>query len=257
MRQLIHFAVAVVFACALASTAQAQYYGGASPSDLLGYRSGAGHYYNRSLSSKVRSNAARRRTSPPRPANGKTGPRSSPSNIPTSTPHTPAGPTTFRPVAPMLAPQQLAAKASAEQKEVEKFYSDLLEDYKALARQKGLPQNDVARAASFALAVSHDVYSGDGRELSQRQLDGLREQMREVLSEDADFQRLSDREKQELFEGYAILGMYISTLYDGARRSNHQKGIEQLRQVARTHLEETFGVRVENLTFTDSGVDYK
>ncbi|MET0646042.1 MAG: DUF6683 family protein [Pyrinomonadaceae bacterium] len=255
---MIHLTLAVVFACALAVPARAQYYGGASSSDLLGYRSSAGHYYGRSLGSKVRSNAARRRGQPPpRPATAKSGPLSSPNKTPVSTPRASAGPTTFQPVAPMLAPRQLAAKASAEQKEVEKFYSELLEDYKALARRKGLPQNDVARAASFALAVSHDVYSGEGRELGQRQLEGLREQMREVLSEDADFQRLSDREKQELFEGYAILGMYISTLYDGARRANHQKGIEQLRQMARTHLEETFGVPVERVTFTDAGVDYK
>lgn len=260
MKFLTYFALAFAAACATPAPAAAQTYGGASSSDLLGYRSSAGHYYNRSLGSKVRSRAARRRTTP-RPQ-----PRRAPSTKPgttTGAPTRPAsstqpapGPTTFNPVAPMLAPHQLAAKMPAERKETEEFYAGLLQTYREMLRERGLPENDVARAASFAVSVSYNVYS-DGRFLTEQQLAGLREQMREVFSEDQEFQSLSDRDKQELYESYAIIGMFLSSIYDGARKANHQKGLEQMRHLARTHLQETFGAPAEQLAFTDDGVKYK
>lgn len=260
MRLLTYFALAAAAVGALAAPTAAQTYGGASSSDLLGYRSSAGHYYNRSLGSKVRSNATRRRTrpqtqTPQRPSGGKPTTTGTPTRPASSTRPSP-GATTFNPVAPSVAPQQLAAKVTAERKETEQFYAGLLEAYRGMLRERGLPENDVARAASFAVSVSYSVYS-DGRFLSEQQLAGLREQMREVFSEDAEFQRLSDRDKQELYESYAIIGMYLSSIYDGARKAGHQKGVEQMRHLARTQLEETFGAPAEQLAFTDDGVKYK
>lgn len=229
----MHFTVATAFVCALSTTVLSQTYGGASSSDLLGYRSSAGHYYNRSLGSKMRSQI-KRRSSQKRPAT--------------------TGTTTFRPVAPMLAPQQLAAKAGKDAKEIERYYAELLEQYKELSQLKKLPENDVARAASFAVIVSHDVYSASG-DLSERQIEALREQMREVIAGDAEFQQLSDRQKQELYEGYAILGMYLS----GAKalKTDNPALTAELRRMAQTFLEETFNAPVDQLVFTHSGVEYK
>ena len=260
MRLLTYSALAFAAACALAAPTAAQTYGGASSSDLLGYRSSAGHYYNRSLGSKVRSNASRRRASTrprtqPRPTGTKPGTTTVPTR-PTSSASPIPGPTTFTPVAPMVAPQALAARVPTDKKQTEDFYASLLGSYRDLVREKGAPENDVARAASFAVSVSYSIYN-DGRFLTPQQIDGLRAQMREVFSEDEEFQRLSDRDKQELYESYAIIGMYISSVYDGARKANHQKGIAQMRHLAQTQLEETFGVPVGQLDFTDDGVKYK
>lgn len=253
MRLLSYFVLAGAAACALAAPAGAQTFGGASSSDLLGYRSSAGHYYRRSLGSKVRSNAARRKGQQQRPTTGKPG-QPSPQTHPASSPRPAAGTTTFRPVAPMLVPRQFAARAPAEREEAERFFAKLLEEYREIMRSKGLPANDVARAASFLVAISHDVYS-DGGKLGPGQLDGLREQMREVFAEDAEFQRLSDREKQELFEGYAIIGMYLSGV--SASKGDDREWLAQMRRLARTQLEETFGVSVDKLVFTNDGVKYK
>jgi hypothetical protein len=254
MRLMTYFVLAGAAACALAAPAGAQTFGGASSSDLLGYRSSAGHYYRRSLGSKVRSNAARRQgQQQQRPAAGKPG-RQSTQTRPASSPRAAAGATTFRPVAPMLVPRLLAERAPAEREKAERFFAGLLEEYREIMRGKGLPPNDVARAASFLVAISHDVYGGGGK-LGPGQLDGLREQMREVFAEDAEFQRLSDREKQELFEGYAIVGMYLSGV--PASRGDDREWLAQMRRLARTQLEETFGVSVDRLVFTNEGVKYR
>ncbi len=250
---MIRLALTAAFVCVMAAPASAQSYGGASSSDLLGYRSSAGHYYRRSLGSKVRSNAARRQGQQQRPSAGTPG-RQSPRARPASAPRAAAGTTTFKSVAPMLVPQQLAARAPAEREEAERFFAKLLEEYREIMRRKGLPPNDVARAASFLVAISHDVYS-DGGDLGPSQLDGLREQMREVFAEDAEFQRLSDREKQELFEGYAIIGMYLSGV--SASKGDDREWLAEMRRLARTQLEETFGVPVDRLVFTDEGVKYR
>lgn len=166
--------------------------------------------------------------------------------------HPAAGPTTFRPVAPMLVPRQLAATTPDKRAEAEKFYVEMLEGYGEILRRKGLPQNDVARAASFAVIVSHDVLKGS--DLTEAQVEGVRRQMRRVFAEDEEFQRMGDRAKQELYESYAIIGMMISSLYDGAVRANHRQGVEQLRRMSRVQLEEAFGVPVEQLSFTNDGV---
>jgi hypothetical protein len=254
MRLMTYLVLSGAAACALAAPAGAQTFGGASSSDLLGYRSSAGHYYRRSLGSKVRSNAARRQgQQQQRPSAGKPS-QPSPRTRPASSARAAAGTTTFKSVAPALVPRQLAARAPAEREEAERFFAKLLEEYREIMRRKGLPANDVARAASFLVAISHDVYS-DGGDLGPAQLDGLREQMREVFAEDAEFQRLSDREKQELFENYAIIGMYLSGV--PASRGDDREWLAEMRRLARTQLEETFGVPVDRLVFTDEGVKYR
>lgn len=253
MRLTTYFILAGAAACVLAAPAGAQTFGGASSSDLLGYRSSSGHYYRRSLGSKVRSNAARRKGQQQRPTTGKPG-QQSPQTRPVSSPRPAAGATTFKPVAPALVPRQLAARAPAEREEAERFFTRLLEEYREIMRSKGLPPNDVARAASFLVASSHNVYSVGG-DLAPGQLDGLREQMREVFAEDAEFQRLSDREKQELFEGYAIIGMYLSGVK--ASDSGDREWLAQMRRLARTQLEETFGAPADKLVFTNDGVKYR
>jgi hypothetical protein len=166
------------------------------------------------------------------------------------------GTTTFNPVAASIVPRRLAAKTPAHREEAERFFVELLSTYRDLLREKGAPENDVARAASFAVANSYSVYNG-GRFLTERQLAGLREQMHEAFTEDLQFQRLTNREKQELYESYAITGMYVSAMYDGASKDGDRKVLGWMRELARTQLEETFGVSVSRINFTDGGVEYR
>lgn len=167
-----------------------------------------------------------------------------------------AGTTTFRPVAAMLLPSKLAAATPDERAGAEQFFAKLLSGYKDLVRQKGAPANDVARAASFMIISSHDIYE-DGRPLTEAQRDALREQMRDVFAGDAGFQQRSDREKQEIFESYAIMGMYLGTISQGAQQQGDAAKLAELRGLARKQLEETFGVPVSRLSFAESGVEIR
>lgn len=169
-----------------------------------------------------------------------------------------AGPTTFRPVAASIMPRRLAermAKTQAERPELEKFFGGLLETYKEMAREKGAPLNDVARASSFAVGASYDVYN-DGRLLGTRPFEAMREQMRAALAVSQKFQTLDDRRRQEMYETYVIVGMFVSSMYESAVKSNNPTLAAKMRELARVQLEESFGVPVARLRFTDNGVKF-
>lgn len=166
------------------------------------------------------------------------------------------GTTTFRPVAAMLLPSKLAAATPDERAAAEQFFAKLLNGYKDLVRQRGAPANDVARAASFMIISSHDIYD-DGRPLTEAQRNALREQMREVFAGDAGFQQRSNREKQEIFESYALMGMFLGTISQGAQQQGDAAKLAELRELARKQLEETFGVPVSRLSFAESGVEIR
>jgi hypothetical protein len=169
-----------------------------------------------------------------------------------------AGQTTFRPVAASIMPQRLATqmgKTSDERARLEKFFAGLLKDYKEMAVERGAPLNDVARASSFAVGTSYDVYN-EGRLLGDRAFKAMREQMYAALAGSRKFQTLDDRQRQEMYESYVIMGMFVSAAYESANKTNDRGLAEKMRKLARIQLEGAFGVPVERLSFTDEGVRF-
>ncbi|HWS54015.1 MAG TPA: DUF6683 family protein, partial [Pyrinomonadaceae bacterium] len=139
--------------------------------------------------------------------------------------------------------------------DLERFFAKLLDAYTDILREKGVAPNDVARAASYAIANSYSVFR-DGEDLSARQMDGLRAQVREALAGDEEFQRLDDRQRQELYEGYAIIGMYVFSMHDAAVRAGDRELTAKLRDLARAQLVETYGVPADRLRFTEAGIEF-
>lgn len=169
-----------------------------------------------------------------------------------------AGQTTFRPVAASIMPQRLATqmgRTSEERARLEKFFAGLLKDYKEMAVERRAPLNDVARASSFAVGTSYDVYN-EGRLLGERAFQSMRGQMYDALAGSRKFQALGDRQRQEMYESYVILGMFVSAAYESANKSHDAELAAKMRKLARIQLEGAFGVPVERLRFTDEGVRF-
>lgn len=169
-----------------------------------------------------------------------------------------AGQTTFRPVAASIMPQRLAAqmgRTPQERDKLEKFFTLLLTDYKNMAVERGAPLNDVARASSFAVGTSYDVYN-EGRMLGDKAFQAVRRQMYEALAASPKFRALDDRQRQEMYESYIILGQFVSAAYESANKANDKALAEKMRKLARIQLEGAFGVPVERLRFTDEGVRF-
>ncbi|HVF43943.1 MAG TPA: DUF6683 family protein [Pyrinomonadaceae bacterium] len=192
---------------------------------------------------------SRRRPAPGAPNGGTTGGAGHP---------VAAGQTTFRPVAASIMPQRLGAqmgRTPQERERLEKFFALLLKDYKEMAVQRGAPLNDVARASSFAVGTSYDVYN-EGRMLGDKAFQAVRAQMYEALAASPKFRAMGDRERQEMYESYIILGQFVSAAYESAGKTNDKELANKMHNLARIMLEGAFGVSVERLRFTDEGVRF-
>jgi len=215
--------------------------------------------YNRTrqtMSSRAAARAAlerkRRSTTGTRPA------APSPSTAPPTRPA--AGTTTFRPVAAQIMPRQMAqalGDTPAERQRLEKLFSELLDVYRRRLREAGLPQNDVARAASYLVTASYLVAQDDRVPLDEGQLAALRRHMSENFASDETFGRLNDRERQELFEDYGITATWIDAGYNAVKEAGDQKAMGQWREMARKNFEGLMGAPPESVVFTPDGVRYK
>lgn len=167
--------------------------------------------------------------------------------------------TTFRPAAQTIMPQTLArgvASRPSDRAELERFFADLLENYKGKLRRRGVVPNDVSRAASFMISASYAVCR-DGQQLSEQQFSALREQVREAFLEDPSFMRQGDRERQRAFESFAITGAFLDIGYQLARQRGDDHALAELRQVAEQQLQDVLGVSAERVVFTEGGIVYR
>lgn len=131
----------------------------------------------------------------------------------------------------------------------------MLDDYRQLLRDRQIAPNDVARAASFTIAASYEVLNG--RTLGAAEFDALRAQMTRVVATDPDFARMSDRQKQELYETYAIVGMHMIQASAMATREGDHPRLAEVRRLASIQLEETFGRPPSRIAFTLGGVVFR
>lgn len=217
--------------------------------------------YSRTRQTMSNRAAARAALGRKRQPTGTTGTRPnapSPSTTPRTQPV--AGTTTFRPVADRIMPRQMAqamGDTPAERQRLEKLFSELLDAYLRRLREAGLPQNDVARAASYLVTASYLVAQDDRVPLDEGQLAALRRHMSENFASDETFRRLSDRERQEMFEDYGITATWIDAGYNAVKGAGDQKAMRQWREMARKNFEGLMGAPIESVVFTHGGVRYK
>jgi hypothetical protein len=164
--------------------------------------------------------------------------------------------TTFTPVGAPFVPQQLSAqlaKSPQEQKYIEEVLTKCLNYYKDNAQQKGVPLNDVARALNYYIATSYFVYS-NGSGPSQPQMDATRDTIRTNLIQDATFQQMSDRQKQEAYETLIVLAGFVDLGYGTTKQKGNDASAAQFRDMAKHNLETLLGVPADKIHFTDEGL---
>jgi hypothetical protein len=186
-------------------------------------------------------------------------PPTSPSTTPTQTPPA-AGSTTFRPVADSIMPRQMAralGETPEEQRRLETMFSDLLENYRDRLKKAGAPSNDVSRAAAYLVTASYAVSQDERVSLDDAQLAALRRHLSELFAGDEAFQRMTDRERQELFEDYGITATWIDAGYNIVKQAGDREAMRQWREMARQNFTGVLGAPPEGVLFTAGGVQYK
>lgn len=175
-----------------------------------------------------------------------------------SAPAVTVGSTRFTPVAPSIVPQELALAAGntpERQREMRRYFENCLTIYEEDRRQKGLPVKDVALAVSYFIGASYNVYNG-GSSFSTTGGKALQAQVRQALTEDGEFARLPNAEKQRMYETMAVMGVFV--LHSaGLADENGSKALKAMaRDVAKDNLERLLHTPVSRVKITDAGITF-
>jgi hypothetical protein len=168
------------------------------------------------------------------------------------------GATVFRPVAASIYPQQLAREAAsseAERKEMEAVFAMCLQNYEANMRRQNQPVKDVARAVSYFIGVNYNVLHG-GNTVTPAQGAALRAGITGALGEDEIVRRLSDREKQQIYETMAVLAEFVALNMSVADERGNKQLAEATRSMAKDNLEKLLGASAASIRITDQGLEF-
>lgn len=167
--------------------------------------------------------------------------------------------TDFRPASAAIMPRELANQMGgtpAQRAKFEELFANCLDNYRRRLRSAGGPQNDVARAATYLISSSYGVYF-DTEPMSGPAFQALRDEVAELFARDESFRAASDRERQKMFEQYAILGVYLEIGYAMMKEHSDQYGMREWRRMAKLHFEDMLGAPPDQVRFTASGIEYR
>lgn len=207
------------------------------------------------ITSNVRSAARNRYPAQP----GRSASRPGTSGAPSRPAASVAASTSFQPVAAPIMPRIFATEMGGTPVQLAKYeelFVNCLENYRRRLRRAGGPQNDVARAASYLISSSYDVYFDTGP-LSEPVFLALRAEINDTLLRDESFRRASNHERQKMFEQYAILGAYLEIGYAMMREDNDRQGMREWRRMAKLHFEDMLGAPPAKVRLTQNGIEYR
>jgi hypothetical protein len=165
--------------------------------------------------------------------------------------------TTFRPSGKRLMVQRFASSLSqdpAQVKEMTEAFTQGLKAFEAEAKRLGRP-NSVAMA--FAYLVGVCVMVDSDHEAPEAALLTLQAKVDAAFGESAEFKKLSDKERQQLYETMVLMATLPLAGYAVAKETHDDALLQTYRGVAATALEVTLGVRPEKLTFTADSLELR
>lgn len=165
--------------------------------------------------------------------------------------------TTFRNVTTSIMPEKMAEKMSANDNtnklKYQRTFQQFLDGYHKRLKEKNGAANDLPRAIAFFIYSSYTVATG--KQITNEQASAGREQLRNAIVEDEEFQRLSDREKQERYESAIILGEFVM-FYNFISEQDKDKNLkDKIQKMARQNLENFFGTSFKNVKITNDGIE--
>lgn len=216
---------------------------------------------------------------------GKTG-KTGPQGAPTAAPAAAVDYTVFKPRQENYLPKLLAqaVKGSvAEQRQAEQMFESEIESYKRAAAVDRLPSNDVASAFSYFIYNNYHIYHAlvaavprdkdpylkrakssyevltlleekRSRQVTPGQFRMMYLQIKDMLSANAGFKKITDEQKQKITETLAIMMGIAYRGYTKAVNDGDEKSVEQAREAAKQSLEQLLGAPVGKIRISMDGV---
>jgi hypothetical protein len=206
----------------------------------------------------------------PRPATGKPVPpaprpttKTSPATAPAPT--SPAGELTFQAVPARVLPAKLAAKygkSPEDQKRLEGLIHQVINQWEtqALTRQ-GLGKFselwDLGKTVPYAVAVVHGVWRGNGAPPSREMIAASQRTLGERLRRSPDLAKLTDLQKQELYETQALMTFLLESGREAASRSHDLQAERKIQAMAGQFLTAMTGTQPDRIEISNDGFELK
>ncbi|MFC4254686.1 hypothetical protein GRI97_04565 [Altererythrobacter xixiisoli] len=136
--------------------------------------------------------------------------------------------------APRMPAKMAQNYAAADRDQAQRVFGNMLTGYGQVARQLGVPDNDVAGAVAAFIAGSWMAYHD--RDVADADFPVLVAQMREVLQATPDFVDAPLAEKQDLHEQLAILGTTMALTRAQLQQQPNPALSAHMKAAARSYL---------------------
>jgi hypothetical protein len=158
----------------------------------------------------------------------------------------------FRSTGTQLKTREIANLIDANNPQVLKLMTALLEEYEKSARAAGKP-NDLALALSFFFATNASIYHDAGQPTDPQML-VLRETIAAALVEGNALQGVTDRKKQEMYEALVIYTGFALVTYQEGKEGGNAASVKVAQQLAGQNLLAITGIAPDKITFTEQGL---
>lgn len=150
-------------------------------------------------------------------------------------------------------PAKMASHYPAGQRaQVERTFSEVLDGYRKIESQFGIPRNDLAGAVAAFLAGSYMAYNDV--DFPDEHFKPLVSQMRQTIASNAEFQAASDVEKQDMYEQMAILGTSLALTRDALKAQPNPQIASTMKQAAKGYLEQFLKTDADKVDITAAGL---
>lgn len=171
----------------------------------------------------------------------------------------PLSASSFRPVGEPIMPKRLAARFTelddTQRRALETALVELLKSYEQLLERNEDSQlkNNLAGAFAFLFRSSYRALKG-GQELTAEQRAFMLEQINDSIGMGLKERRMSDREKQELYESVVLSGSIILGLYDEGQDKGQREQVRSAQELAKDLLDQMMGIAIDKVRPTEDGV---
>lgn len=164
----------------------------------------------------------------------------------------PLSASSFRTVGEPVMPRRIAAGVpdldEQHRHALEGSLLELLKGYEQLLDQRDEQRLKNNLAGAFVLLFRSSFCAlKDGQELSGEQQESLLQQINASIAMGFNARRLSDREKQELYEAVVLAGSIIRGLYTEGRDKDRPEQLKAARDLAKELLEQLMGLTLDKV----------
>lgn len=147
----------------------------------------------------------------------------------------------------LVAVYPAAARAQARQ-----GFQQLHAAYPQVARQLDLPLDDVASGLASFLAGSYMAYHNSS--LDEAAVKPLAAQLRQALSAESSFARMSNADKQGMYDQLVMLGMMLAVTQSQQQQQPDARTVAELREIGKRFLEGLLRVDADRVRLTRAGL---